>query len=97
MPVISQAKMVLLRISKELQLGDYSHDEPCASLMQQEVENSFIEGRKVLGGLQLTRTHWRNGESEAFHWLPCDRLSLAEPVLARNSLLPVGLCHPQRA
>ena len=89
--------MGLLRISKELQLGDYSHDEPCASLMQQEVENSFIEGWKMLGGRQLTSTHWRNGESEAFCWLPCDRLSLAETFLARNSLLPVGLCHPQRA
>ena len=89
--------MGLLRISKELQLGDYSHDEPCASLMQQEVENSFIEGWKMLGGRQLTSTHWRNGESEAFRRLPCDRLSLAETFLARNSLLPVGLCHPQRA
>ena len=75
--------MSLSWISKELQFGVCKHGE-----LQQGRRNSFIEGKRKLGGL----LH-RVGGVVAFHWLSCDGLLLAELLAGQEGvvfLLPLG-------
>lgn len=65
-PSISPENMYLFRISRELKFKVCNHVEPQASLTQQRKENTIMEKKRKLEGLQLT-------EFKVLHWLNAAR------------------------
>ena len=91
LPITSLAKVSLLWISKKLQFRACNHSKPNASPWAGRRGKLFLKGEKEVGGAVVNRESTGEMESSEFsgfwHWLSCDRLSLAELLPGRRESL----------